>query len=124
MVSGSTVRLEANIAGRIAGRQPLVAYFEIYRLAADAGGLARFEYEYTVRRVPRAQTGLAKLFVWPEAPMVSATSREAEQVGSLRRQFVSIPAQSLAPDRYRLEIRVRDLLTGAEVKGATEFVRE
>jgi hypothetical protein len=124
MVSGSTVRLEANIAGRIAGRQPLVAYFEIYRLAADASGLARFEYEYTVRRVPKALTGLAKLFVLPEAPVVSATSREAEQVGTLRRQFVSIPAQSLAPDRYRLEIRVRDLLTGAEVKGATEFVRE
>jgi Tfp pilus assembly protein PilF len=124
MVSGSTVRLEANIEGRIAGRQPLVAYFEIYRLAADEGGLARFEYEYTVRRVPKAQTGLAKLFVWPEAPVVSATSREAVQVGTLRRQFVSIPAQSLPPDRYRLEIRVRDLLTGAEVKGATEFVRE
>ncbi len=124
MVSGSTVRLEANIDARISGRQPLVAYFEIYRLAADAGGLARFEYEYTVRRVPRALTGLAKLFVLPEAPVVSATSREAVQVGTLRRQFVSIPAQSLAPDHYRLEIRVRDLLTGAEVKGATEFVRE
>jgi len=124
MVSGSTVRLEANIEGRIAGRQPLVAYFEIYRLAADADGLARFEYEYTVRRVPKALTGLAKLFVLPEAPVVSATSREAVQVGTLRRQFVSIPAQSLAPGRYRLEIRVRDLLTGAEVKGATEFARE
>ena len=124
MVSGSTVRLEANIEGRIAGRQPLVAYFEIYRLAADEGGLARFEYEYTVRRVPKALTGLARLFVLPEAPVVSATSREAVQVGTLRRQFVSIPAQSLAPDRYRLEIRVRDLLTGAEAKGATEFVRE
>jgi len=124
MVSGSTVRLEANIARRITGRQPLVAYFEIYRLAADAGGLAHFEYEYTVRRVPRALTGLAKLFVLPEAPVVSATSREAEQVGTLRRQFVSIPAQSLGPDHYRLEIRVRDLLTGAEVNGATEFVRE
>ena len=124
MVSGSTVRLEANIGARVAGRQPLVAYFEIYRLAADAGGLARFEYEYTVRRVPKAPTGLAKLFVIPEAPVISSTSREAVQVGTLRRQFVSIPAQSLAPDHYRLEIRVRDLLTGAEAKGATEFVRE
>ena len=60
----------------------------------------------------------------PEAPVISSTSREAVQVGTLRRQFVSIPAQSLAPDHYRLEIRVRDLLTGAEAKGATEFVRE
>ena len=124
MVSDSTVRLEANVEARIVGRQPLVAYFEIYRLAADAGGLARFEYEYIVRRVPKAVTGVARLFVLPEAPVVSATSREAEQVGTLRRQFVTVPVQSLAPDRYRLEIRVRDLLTGAEVKGATEFVRE
>jgi cytochrome c-type biogenesis protein CcmH/NrfG len=124
MVSGSTVRLEANIEGRVAGRQPLVAYFEIYRLAADAGGLARFEYEYVVRRVPRAPTGLAKLFVLPEAPVISATSREAVQVGTLRRQFVSVPAQSLEPGRYRLEIRVRDLLDGQEARGATEFTRE
>jgi tetratricopeptide (TPR) repeat protein len=124
MVSGSTVRLEANIEGRVAGRQPLVAYFEIYRLAEDEGGMARFEYEYTVRRAPKVLSGLARLFVLPESPIVSATSREAVQVGTLRRQFVSIPTQSLAPDRYRLEIRVRDLLTGAEVRGATEFVRE
>jgi tetratricopeptide (TPR) repeat protein len=124
MVSGSTVRLEANIEGRVAGRQPLVAYFEIYRLSSDAGGYARFEYEYTVRRVPKAVTGLLGLFVLPEAPVVSATSREAVQVGSLRRQFVSIPTQSMPPDRYRLEIRVRDLLGNAEVKGVTEFVRE
>jgi len=124
MVSGSTVRLEANIEARIAGRQPLVAYFEIYRLAAGADGLARFEYEYTVRRVPKALTGLAKLFVLPEAPVISSTSREAEQWGALRRQFVRVPAESLAPDRYRLEIRVRDLLAGTEVTGATEFVRE
>jgi tetratricopeptide (TPR) repeat protein len=124
MVSGSSVRLEANIEGRVAGRQPLVAYFEIYRLSAGTDGLARFEYEYVVRRVPRARTGLASLFVFPEAPVISSTSREDEQWGGLRRQFVSVPSQSLEPGRYRLEIRVRDLLTGAEVRGATEFVRE
>jgi tetratricopeptide (TPR) repeat protein len=124
MVSGSSVRLEANIEARVVGRRPLAAYFEIYRLAEGPDGLARFEYEYTVRRVPKAPTGLAKLFVLPEAPVISSTSREAEQWGALRRQFVSVPTQSLAPDRYRLEIRVRDLLSGAEAKGVTEFVRE
>ena len=57
-------------------------------------------------------------------PLISATSREAQQVGALRRQFVSVPTQSLEPGRHRLEIRVTDLLTGAVATGATEFARE
>jgi len=124
MVSDSSIRLEANIEARVAGRQPLVAYFEIYRLSAGADGLAHFEYEYTVRRVPKAPTGIAKLFVTPEAPVVSSTSREEAHIGALRRQFVRAAVQSLPAGRYRLEIRVRDLISGAEAKGATEFVRE
>jgi len=124
MSSGGTVRLEANIEGRVAGRQPLYAYFEIYRLAAGGDGLAHFEYEYTVRRVPPEATGLARLFVFPEAPVISRTSREEAQVGTLRRQFVSVPTQSLAAGRYRLEVRVRDLATGAQARGTAEFTRE
>ena len=45
-------------------------------------------------------------------------------MGGLRRQFVSVPTQSLEPGRYRLEIRVTDLLTGGVASGATEFARE
>ena len=45
-------------------------------------------------------------------------------MGGLRRQFVSVPTQSLEPGRYRLEIRVTDLLSGAVATGTTEFVRE
>ncbi len=124
MVGSGGVRLEANVAATVSGRQPLSVYFEIYRLAEGHDGLARFEYEYVVRRVPKEPTGLAKLFVTPEAPLISATTRQAEQVGGLRRQFVSVPTQSLEPGRYRLEIRVTDLMTGAVATGTTEFARE
>jgi Flp pilus assembly protein TadD len=124
MVSAAGVRLESNVESRVAGRQPLVAYFEIYGLAAGGDGLAHFEYEYTVRRFGSEPTGLARLFVWPEAPVISQTSREAAQVGALRRQFVSVPTQSLSPGRYRLEIRVRDLVADVDVRGAREFTRE
>lgn len=42
----------------------------------------------------------------------------------MRRRFVSVPTQSFESGRYRLEIRVTDLLTGAVATGTTEFVRE
>jgi tetratricopeptide (TPR) repeat protein len=124
MVSASGVRLEANVEARNRGRQPLSAYFEIYRLVEGADHLTHFEYEYTVRRMGKEPTGLARFFVLPEAPVISQTTREEAQMGALRRQFVTVPTQSLAPARYRLEIRVRDQVTGAAVSGTVEFERE
>ena len=124
MLSGPTVRLEANIEARVKGNRPLIAYFEIYRLAAAADGLSRFEYEYTVRRDPEAPKGIMRLFVQPEPAIVTSASREEAHVGALRRQFVSVATHSLAPGRYRLEIRVRDLVAGTEARGEARFVRE
>ena len=47
-VAGS-VRLDPNFAQRIGDGEPLLAYFEVYRLRPDAAGATRFDYEYTVR---------------------------------------------------------------------------
>jgi hypothetical protein len=35
-----------------------------------------------------------------------------------------VPVQALPPGRYRLEIRVRDLIAGDEVTASAEFSRE
>src|SRR5207344_2092127 len=45
----SDVRLSPKFDTRVTGAEPLVAYFEVYGLRLDASGLARFEYEYSVR---------------------------------------------------------------------------
>jgi GWxTD domain-containing protein len=124
MVSGSSIRLEANVDARVVRNRPVSAYFEIYRLAAGSDGQAHFEYEYQVRRIPEELTGIKRLFVKPEAPIMSSVSREAANVGALRRQFVTVPIQSLPEGRYELEIKVRDLVSGAVADGTTRFVKE
>jgi GWxTD domain-containing protein len=118
------VRLEPNPAARVPGREPLTAYFEIYRLTPGRDGRSRFEYVYTVRSTRKdPRIWIQRAFQpRPQPPPVSAT-REEENVGELRRQFVRVPVQSLPPGPYRLEVRVRDLIAGSEVTGTAEFVR-
>ena len=41
----------------------------------------------------------------------------------MRRQYFSVPVQSLPPGRYTLEGKVRDLATGAVSSSLADFVR-
>jgi GWxTD domain-containing protein len=118
-VQAGSVRLDADVDATVSSASPLVAYFEIYRLAAGPDSLARFEYEYRVRRLQLDAAAGATVAPGGVGPV----SREETQIGSLRRQFVSVPVQSLAPGRYRLEIQVRDLVGGAVVRRDVEFTR-
>jgi GWxTD domain-containing protein len=119
-----SLRLAANPAARVIGAEPLTAYFEAYHLATDKNGLARLEFEYVVRSGERdPRIWLQRLVApRPKIPAIS-THREEEQAGSIRRQVVSVPVQSLPPGRYRLEIRVRDLLAGTQATRSAEFVK-
>jgi hypothetical protein len=120
---GGAIRLESSPEGRVARGAPLVVYFEIYRLATDAAGLARFEYEYTVRRLSESPDGKKKAS--REAALASTSATRVEtQVGALRRQFVTVPAQALPPGRYRLEVRVSDLAAGTQAEQSVEFTKE
>ncbi len=58
----------------------------------------------------------------PSIPEISA-SRTEENAGPLRRQFVSVPVHALPPGPYRLEIRVRDLISDAEAARTADFVK-
>jgi hypothetical protein len=50
-------------------------------------------------------------------------TREDAVFGRVRRQFVRVPAGTLPPGRYRLEVRVRDVLTGEEQRRSAGFTR-
>jgi hypothetical protein len=117
----SVVRLEPNPGARVSGAGPLTAYFEIYYLRPGIDGLARFEYVYTVTSVTKDDRfWLHKLFA-PRPTHSLSVSRREEHLGELRRQFVAVPVGSLPPGRYRLGIKVRDLVAGAEVAREVEF---
>jgi hypothetical protein len=121
--SAGPVRIEPNPGARVPGGGPLTAYFEIYHLQPGNDGLARFEYVHTVRSAaPDTRHWMAKFFSPAPPPLVSV-SREEQNLGALRRQFISVPVASLAPGRYRLEITVRDLITETSVVKKLGFVK-
>jgi GWxTD domain-containing protein len=122
--SGYAVRPEMNHGGLVEGKDPLTAYFEIYHLRPDNDGLARFEYVYTVSSAEQDERiWLKRLFSPRKEPDPIVTSREEQQVGALRRQFVSVPIESLPAGRYTLEVRVRDLVAQAEAVTRTRFFK-
>src|SRR6185436_9013260 len=102
--------------------EPLTVYFEAYRLRPDRDGLARFELEYTVRSAERDPRIWIQRFLRPKADLPSINARRSEeQPGTIRRQFVSVPVQSLPPGRYRREIRVRDRVASTQALRTVEF---
>jgi GWxTD domain-containing protein len=123
--AGPAVRIAANPSARVATGDPLTAYFEIYRLLPGRDRQSRFEYVYTVRSTARDERiWLKRAFAPRAAPEPLQATREEAFMGDLRRQFVTVPVQSLPPGPYRLEIQVRDLVSGEMVRGTADFVRE
>jgi hypothetical protein len=122
--SGVVIRPEPNPGARVEGDRPLTAYFEIYHLEPGPAGRARFEYVYTVRSAEKdtrlwIQRVLAPRRTIPEI----SVSRDEENIGPLRRQFVSVPVQALPSGRYILEIKVRDLVANTETTRSARFTR-
>jgi GWxTD domain-containing protein len=117
------VRLDPNLERQIVGDEPLLAYFEVYRLRPEANGATRFEYQYSVRSLDRdTRPFLQRLFSRPAGERISVHSPE-EGVGPTRRQYLSVPASSLPPGHYRLEVTVKDHATGASAHREVEFVK-
>jgi hypothetical protein len=113
------VRFDANVGSSVSGAHPLGAYMEIYDLAVDDRGISRFEYTLEVRRAV-----LVEGERWEWGPAVIRSARQEEHIGSMRRQLLSVPTQSLTVGRYRLEVLVQDLLTGMITSRTTGFIRE
>ena len=122
--TGVVIRPEPNPGARVAGDRPLTAYFEIYHLGSDTAGRSRFEYVYTVRAATRdKRIWIQRLLApRPQVQEFSASGSE-ENFGPLRRQFVSVPVQSLPLGRYKLEIRVRDLVANTEAVRSADFLK-
>jgi len=124
LASEGSVRIEADVDATITGRRPLVAYFEIYRLAAGREGMSRFRYEYEVKRWADGPGPKALRAAERRPPVTTWASRDETHLGATRRQFMRVQTASLMPGRYRVRLRVRDLVSGAEAERVAEFVKE
>jgi hypothetical protein len=121
----NSVQLDANPSGRVPSGQPLVAYFEVYHLARGPDGQGRFEYETSVHSAEADDRMWFQRWLSPrrEGDGLGVTRQDAV-LGTVRRQFVSVPIRSLAPGHYRLDLVVRDVLTGDEQKRSAFFTRD
>ena len=121
----NSVQLDANPSGRVPAGQPLVAYFEVYHLARGPEGQGRFEYETSVHSADPDNRMWFQRWLSPrrEGDGLGVTRQDAV-LGTVRRQFVSVPIRSLTPGHYRLDVVVRDVLTGDEQKRSAFFTRE
>jgi GWxTD domain-containing protein len=118
------IRLGPNLKSRVAGEGPLIAYFEIYRMTPGADGQARFEYEYSVESEERdARPWYQRVLPFVRRDPHYVVRSEEVNFGPLRRQFITVPVQSLKPGHYRLDVKVRDLATGASTTGSARFER-
>lgn len=124
VVPGGGVRLEPETGLVPAGGEYLNAYFEIYRLTPGPEGESEFEYHCVVRAANRDTRGwLSRMLTPREAPQSIEMSRRETTHGRLRRQFVSVPVGALPAGHYEMEIRVRDLHSGAESVAVAPFDR-
>jgi GWxTD domain-containing protein len=121
----NSVQLDANPSGRVPAGEPLVAYFEVYHLARGTDGTGRFEYETSIHSAAADNRMWFQRWLSPrrEGEGLGVTRQDAV-LGTVRRQFVSVPIHSLAPGHYRLDLVVRDVLTGDEQKRSAFFTRE
>jgi hypothetical protein len=92
-----------------------VIYYELDHLEVGSAGTARFAYRCTVHLLDEGGA--------PHAAAVYEATREEENVGSHRRQFVTIPVASLPDGSYEVRMVVQDLENGAEVSGSTTFTK-
>ena len=117
-MDAGAIRLEPDFERHLAGARAVTVYFEVDRLALRPDGTSRFAYTYALRPVDEHGTGPR-----PGPPAFEAT-REEENVGARRRQFVSAPLRSLQRGVYDFEVELRDLTSGATKRGATRFVKD
>jgi GWxTD domain-containing protein len=117
------VRLDPAHGASVGPGAPLLAYFEVYQLRPDASGATLFEYEYTVRSLdPDRRPWHRRLFSRHGPDPITVRTPERGR-GPTRRQYLSVPVQSLPAGRYRLEVRVRDERSGAATRRALEFTK-
>jgi len=99
-------------------------YFEIYNLAKDLSGRTRYEVGYSMQYVKGSAGGIRGLIgkVFPGMKeSVTNTYREGGQNSDVMRT-VALSARDLRPGRYRLTVRITDLVIGGTVEQSSELV--
>lgn len=124
MANEGVVRLEPSTGLVPQSGEQLVAYGEIHGLRPTSNGERRFEYTCTV--VPEKgdrRSFLARFMAPKPVPPTVEVTRAEIAAGDVRRQFFRVPVAGLPAGRYRVQLQVRDLVSGAESSRVAAFER-
>lgn len=94
----------------------VVAYFEVYGLQPDAHGERRYSLAYRIQPLEAAPPWKGGTRAPAVESRVVVVGHDEEPAEALR-----IDVNSLAPGEYRLEVSIRDQLSGAEAAKSTSF---
>jgi Flp pilus assembly protein TadD len=108
-------RIEPDLDGRVSGSQ-LTFYCEIDGLLSSATRPASFAYRSEIFALDKKGRRSAR-------PVYEA-SREEQNVGSHRRQFVTAPIRELAPGGYEFVLEVTDQANASTVTRTVRFVKD
>ena len=112
------LQVVVNPMSRFARNQPVYAYFEIYNLQVDDGGIARYRILYTLKLLKSTRKGLKKVFGWFGGGGKSSISlsTERENPGPTAIEWVSFDVGKMKPGEYEMVIKIQDRLTRAEIE--------
>jgi hypothetical protein len=117
------VRLAPNVDSRVNGDPRLHAYFEVYGLATDAGGISHFDLTYEVHALRGDPVPWYARFTGARPHARITVRTEESSPGPLRRQFVQLPIEALPAGEYRFDVRVEDRVGSGTVTRSLEFVK-
>jgi hypothetical protein len=117
------VSVVPNATGEIKGGEVLVLYFEIYNLTA-VDGRSRYSVAYRIAPHDREGRSLFARFVGAFSAKTFVESSFVEEgAGPTVRRNLSIDVGTLPSDRYRLDLEVTDLVSGAVAARTLAFTR-
>ncbi|MDQ7052682.1 MAG: GWxTD domain-containing protein [candidate division KSB1 bacterium] len=94
----------------------LYVYFEIYNLQADAGGKTQYELEYSLRDLAEKKGLIRRLFGGKKPVLSVVESRSGRDRNPI--EYIGIDLSQQKPGKYRLQIVVRDKVSGQKVQAS------
>jgi GWxTD domain-containing protein len=112
----STLKVVPNPAAGILKTKPLTVYYEIYNLSLNDEGKSSYQVSYSIRLIDKDESFLSTVTgifrSSKDASTTSVTTKEGKS--RTEREYIAFDITELPAGIARLEIKVKDLLSGAE----------
>ncbi len=116
----STLKVVPNPAAGILKTKPLTVYYEIYNLSLNDEGKSSYQVSYSIRLIDKDESFLSTVTGLFRSSKDASTTSVTTKEGKSRteREYIGFDISELPAGIARLEIKVKDLLSGAETSSS------